>query len=108
MGERLTATFFRFLKQGPPRHWYSDASYQAVDGYFLGAGWLWRHGLSEDERNRTVKTRARISHDSLSINVLERFGMVWTAYVVIVIRKDLPGREEENVPRRGDNSTAVQ
>ena len=28
-----------------------------------------------------------VGHDNLSINVLGLFGMVWTAYVMIVIRK---------------------
>lgn len=31
-----------------------------------------------------------MSHDSLNINVMELFGVVWTAYVMIVIRKGLP------------------
>ena len=39
-----------------------------------------------------MRSRARVGYDSLSINVLELFGMVWTAYVMIVIRKDPPGR----------------
>lgn len=33
--------------------------------------------------------------------------MVWTAYVIIVIKKDLPRRDEEAVLRRADNSSAV-
>ena len=49
-----------------------------------------------------------MGYDSLSINVLKLFGMVWTAYVMIVIRKDLPGRAGEAVLLRGDNSSAVQ
>ena len=49
-----------------------------------------------------------MGYDSLSINVLELFGMVWTAYVMIVIRKDLPDRVGEAVLMRGDNSSAVQ
>ena len=55
-----------------------------------------------------MKVRDRMGHDSLSINVLELFGMVWTAYVIIVIRKDLPGRAGEAVLLRGDNSSTVQ
>ena len=39
-------------------------------------------------------SRARVGYDSLSINVLERFGMVWTVYVMIVIRKDYPDEKE--------------
>ena len=49
-----------------------------------------------------------MGYDSLLINVLELVGMVWTAYVMIVIRKDLPRRDGEAVLMRGDNSTAVQ
>ena len=55
-----------------------------------------------------MRSRARMGYDSLSINVLKLFGMVWTAYVMIVIRKDLPGRAGEAVLLRGDNSSAVQ
>ena len=39
---------------------------------------------------------------------MELFGMVWTAYVMIVIKKDRPGRAGEAVLLRGDNSSAVQ
>ena len=107
-GERLTAPFFRFVKQEPSRHWFSDASYQAVGGYCLETGWWWRYELTEEERGRTVRSKTRRGYDSLSINVLELFGMVWTAYVMIVIRKDLPDRVGEAVLMRGDNSSAVQ
>ena len=55
-----------------------------------------------------MKVRDRMGHDSLSINVLELFGMVWTAYVMIAIRKDRPGRAGEAVLLRGDKSSAVQ
>ena len=33
-----------------------------------------------------MRGRARVGYDSLSINVLELFGMVWTVYMMIVIR----------------------
>lgn len=59
------------------------------------------------QRSRTVRIRARLSHDSLSINVLELLCMVWTAYVMIVIRNDLPRRREEEVLMRGYNSLPV-
>ena len=41
-----------------------------------------------------MRIRARMGYDSLSTNVLELFGMLRTAFVVTVIRKDLPKREE--------------
>ena len=46
-------------------------------------------------------------YDSMSINVLELFGMVLTAYVTIVIWKELPELEGEAVLIRGDNTSAV-
>ena len=48
-----------------------------------------------------MRSRARVGYDNL-------FGMVWTAYVMIVIRNELPGREGEAVLMRGDNTSAVQ
>ena len=54
-----------------------------------------------------MRSRARMGYDSPSINVLELFGMVWTTYVMIVIRKDLPGWAGEAVLLREDNSSAV-
>lgn len=38
--ERIT--LFRFMKQNPSRRWFSDASYQAVGGYF------WKRGCGRD------------------------------------------------------------
>ena len=46
--------------------------------------------------------------DRLSITVLELFGMVMTAFVMIVIREDRPGRGGEPVLMRGDSSSAVR
>lgn len=54
------------------------------------------------ERSRTLRSGARVSYDSLSKNVLELFGIVWTAYVLIMIKKDLPRREGEAALMRGD------
>ena len=107
-GERLTAPFFRFVKQEPSRRWFSDASYQAVGGFCRETGWWWRYGLSEEERSRTVRSRKRVGYGSLTINVLELFGMVWTAYVMIVMRGEVAGRGGEAVLMRGDNASAVQ
>lgn len=55
-----------------------------------------------------MRRRARVGNESLSINVLKLFGMASTAYVVIVIRKDLPSREQQTVLMREDNSSAIQ
>ena len=44
----------------------------------------------------------------MSINVLELMGMGTTAYVMIVIRRDGPTKEQESVLMRGDSSSGVQ
>ena len=56
-GERLTALFFRFVKQEPLGQWFSDVSYQAVGGLCMGTGWWWKYWLTEEERRRTVRSR---------------------------------------------------
>lgn len=52
--------------------------------------------------------RARGYYDSLPKNVLGRFGMAQTAYVMIVIRKELPGRVGEGVLMRRDIAPVKQ
>ena len=95
------------MKQESSRQWFSDVSYQTVGGYCLETGWWWRYGLSEEERRWTVRIRARVGYDSLLINVLDLFGMVWTVDVMIVIRKDLPRREAEAVLMREEDILAI-
>lgn len=43
----------------------------------------------------------------LSINGRELIRMVMTAYVLILIRKDRPAKEEQSVLKREDSSSAV-
>ena len=107
-GEELAAPFFRFVKQPHKRTWFSDASFEAVGGLCLETGVYWRYNLTGEERARTVRSRRREHVNRLSINVLELLGMVMTAFVMIVIRKDRPGRVGEPVLMRGDSSSAVQ
>lgn len=61
-------------------------------------------------QNMRVRNKVRVGYESLrdSINVLEPVGMVWIAYVMIVIRKDFHRQEGEEVLMRGDNASAVQ
>lgn len=54
-----------------------------------------------------MRSGARVGYDSVSMNVLEPFGMVWTADVMITIRKGLPRREGEAMLMRGDNSSVA-
>ena len=41
-GERLTAPFFRFVKQTHKMTWFSDASFEAVGGLYPETGVYWR------------------------------------------------------------------
>lgn len=43
----------------------------------METGLLWRYGLCE-EKSYIVRSRSRVGFGSLSTNVLEPFGMVWT------------------------------
>ena len=107
-GERLAAPFFRFVKQTHRRTWFSDASFEALGGLCLEMGVYSRYNLSEGEVKRTIRSRKGGDRNRLSINVLELMGMVMTAYVMIVIRRDRPAKEGESVLMRGGSSSAVQ
>lgn len=55
-----------------------------------GSPWWWGYCLPEEERSRGMMNGVRVGYDSLSINVLELFGTVWTAFAMIVIKKESP------------------
>ena len=44
--------------------------------------------MSEGEVKRTIRSGKGYDRNRLSINILELMGMVVTAYVMVVIRKD--------------------
>ena len=105
----MAAPFFWFVKQQPhTRIWFPDASFEAVGGLCLETKVYRRYDLTEEERARTIRSRRREHVNRLSINVLELLGMVMTAFVMIVIRKDRPGRVGEPVLMRGNTWSAVQ
>ena len=56
----------------------------------------------------TIRTGKGGDRNRLSINILVLLGMVMTAYVMTVIKKDRPAKEGESVRMRGDSSSAVQ
>ena len=64
--------------------------------------------MSEGERKSTIRSRKGGDGNRLSINFLELMGMVMTAYVMIVIRRDRLTKEEESVLMRGDSSSTGQ
>ena len=102
-GDRLATPFFRFVKQTHKRTWFSDASFEAVGGLCLEMRVCWRHNLSEGEVKRTIRSRKGGDRFRVS-NILELLGMVMTAYVVIVIKRDRPAKEGESVLTIGDSS----
>ena len=68
----------------------------------------WRYNLTEEERARTIRSRKGGLMNRLSINILELLGMVMTAFVMILLRKDGLARVGEPVLIRGNISSAVQ
>ena len=71
-------------------------------------GVYWRYSLAEEWRARTIRCRREKHVNAPPIDVLELLGMVMTAFVMIVIRRDRPGRMGEAVLIRGDSSSGVQ
>ena len=82
---RLSAPLYRSFMQPPTFTLWSDASGDAMGGYFLGPGpgssvW-WRFEFGDDVRARL---RATVKDwNDLSINVLELLGMVVTAWIFV-------------------------
>ena len=78
---RLSAPLYRSFLQPPTFTLWSDASGDAMGGYFLGpepgSGVWWRFEFDDDVRAR-LRATVRDWND-LSINVLELLGMVVTA-----------------------------
>ena len=107
-GVELAPPFFRFVKQPHRRTWFSDASFEAVGRLCQETVVYWSYNLIKEERARTVRSRRGEHVNGLSINVLELLGMVKTAFVMIMVRRDGPGRVGEPVLMSGDSLSAVQ
>ena len=101
----LQAPLYIFCSQSYSRTLCSDASRNAMGGYFSESGAWCRVGFDEDVRNRLrQKVEAR---DDLSINVLELLGMVVTAWAFIVLGANEPQHARDTILMRGDNMPAV-
>ena len=105
-GERITAPFFRFVKQRPSRTWLSNASLAAIGGLFMEMGVCWRFDLPEEMQKRTVEGGRAVA-DLICIKLLEVMAMVMTAYVIITMKRERPRRRGEAVLTRADNGAAV-
>jgi len=106
---KFCAPLIRSFPQPPAYMLWSDASGDAMGGWFLehgaDSGIWWRYDFSTEVRSRF---REKIhGRDDLSINVLELLGMVVGAWVFIVQAKTKPAYARDSVRMRGDNSSAV-
>ena len=101
---RLSAPLYRSFMQPPTFTLWSDASGDAMGGYFLGPGpgsgvW-WRFEFGDDVRARLW--------NHLSINVLELLGMVVTAWIFVTQSDARPRYARDTVLMRGGNMSADQ
>ena len=106
--EELAAPFFRLLKQPHRWTWFSDALFEAVGWLCLETGAYWRYNLTEEERARTVRRKERGARQQAVHQCFGAARMVMTAFLMIVIKKDRPGRAGEPVLMCGDSSSAIQ
>ena len=49
-GRRIAAPFYRSMKQTPEKGWFSDASYEAIGGFYVETGVYWRYQLMEESK----------------------------------------------------------
>ena len=89
------------------KYWLSDATPNAIGGFYCQSRVWWRYDLSVDEQQRSSAHTTCASHNKLSINLLELLAMVVTAYVMVVVKEDRPSVAGEPVLMRGDSSSAV-
>lgn len=69
-----------------------DASLEAVEGLGLETGVYWRYPLTGEERAKTIRSRNGRDEKGFTNNVLEMLGLVMRAFVMIVIRREMPAR----------------
>ena len=99
VGGTLGAPLIWSFPQTPTYTLWSDASGDAMGGWFLEAGassgvW-WRYEFDVDVRSRVREKVNR--RDDLSINVLELLGMVVGAWVFLIYRPR-PDRRMPEIP----------
>ena len=106
---RLSAPLCRSFMQPPAFTLWSDASGDAMGGYFLGtvpgADVWWR---VEYKAGIRARLREKVSGwNDLSINVLELLGMAVTAWIFVTQSHILARYARDTIPMRGDNTSAV-
>ena len=106
-GESLSAPFYAHVLRRPVRHYFSDASFDAIGGYCPELRIFWRYTL-DPQLSSEMKRKAQAREScAITINLLELCGMVITAFVVQLLLGDRPTTEGESIMMRGDNMSAV-
>ena len=107
-GGVLLAPMYHLLERPAQRTMFSDASRTAVAGYCLETGVYWRYDLTAQEQSGFCGSSKSVRGvDDFSINVLERLGMVMSAFVLVSSCADRPSATGHCALLRGDNEAAV-
>ena len=107
-GGVLPAPMYHLLERPAQRTLFSDASKTAVGVYGLETGVYWRSDLTAQEQSRFCGSSKFVRGvDGLSINVLELWGMVVLAFVLVSSCADRPSATGDCALLRGDNEAAV-
>ena len=107
VGGEIAAPSFSFAQQIASRTLFSDASTKRVGGVCMEKRWYWFWTLPQEVEGRTITHRKHGEGDFMDTNLLELLGVVVSAYVLVEMTEDRPGRKGEAVMMRADNTRAV-
>ena len=105
VGETLCAPCYAGLRRPAKRHYFSDASFEAVGGYYVERRVYWRYDLPEYLTAELKRKAALRETCTVTINLLELLSMI--AWVILELVGDRPAFEGDHVLMRGDNVAAV-
>ena len=105
-GETISAPCHTAIKRPANRH-LSDASFDAVGGYCAEKNVCWRYDLLP-ELTAELKRKAALRQTcTITINLLELWGMVSSAWLMLELRGDRPASVGDPLLMPGDNVAAV-
>ena len=108
-GGVLSAPMYLLLERPAQRTLFSDSSKTAVGGFCLETGVYWRYDLTAQEQSRLCGSSKSVRGvDDLPVNVLERLGMVKSAFVVVSSCADRPSATGDCALLRGDDEAPVR
>jgi hypothetical protein len=107
-GDVLQVNICALVMRDPDLIMLSDASYTSVGGFCMQTEVYWCRELSLEEKSRLVRSKKPAKGDgSLHINLLRLYGMVMTAYMMIIVEGMRPGPGGGTILLRGDNKAAI-